>query len=253
MANNLRNKLAKFYNSNKKYFDHMDRHHDAVYFESVLRLISKSGIKVDNKRLLDVGCGAGSLMKVITQKYKNAKDRQGLDISLLGKASRHLKFIRGSADDMPIKKEAFDIVFCVDVLEHVVDPIKVISECKRVLKKGGYLVIRTPNSLSPFLPLFSIKHTLKNLYGYFFKKNYGNLDVMSITPKLSMRTIGGDLDAVGFIPYTKLILELNNQGMQVVKSESWGGGPKKSSVIRFLNLLPVVKYIGSSVTLISRK
>jgi SAM-dependent methyltransferase len=38
----------------------------------------------------------------------------------------------------------FDIVFCMEVLEHVVDPFASISEIRRILKNDGYLVLSTP-------------------------------------------------------------------------------------------------------------
>ena len=52
--------------------------------------------------------------------------------------------VRGDICQMPFKDGEFDAIFCFEVLEHVKDPIKAISEMKRVLKPGGRLFASTP-------------------------------------------------------------------------------------------------------------
>lgn len=49
-----------------------------------------------------------------------------------------------SVDDIPIEDESFDIVLLAEVLEHLENPIDVLKECKRVLKKNGKIVITMP-------------------------------------------------------------------------------------------------------------
>ncbi len=49
-----------------------------------------------------------------------------------------------SADDIPTKNNTFDIILLTEVLEHLQNPIKVLKECKRVLKKDGKLIITMP-------------------------------------------------------------------------------------------------------------
>ena len=252
MKNKLKTKLFQFYNKNTKYFDHMDKTHDSDYFDSIIRLINNNNLKIKDKKILDVGCGAGSLAKVLKELYA-CKNIWGIDISKLGNPSRYLNFIRGSADDMPIEDESFDYVFCSDVLEHVVDPKKVISESCRVLKSKGYLIIRTPNGLSPLLQGFTKYFTLTNLFKYYLGQKNGLVNIVRLKPNLSMKTIGGDLDAVHSLSYTDLLTELKLMGLKIVESESWGGGPKKMKIIRFLNYLPLVSYLGSSITLVARK
>lgn len=47
------------------------------------------------------------------------------------------------ADYLPIASESVDVVLCTQVLEHVSDPTKILSELARVLKKGGTLLLST--------------------------------------------------------------------------------------------------------------
>lgn len=252
MKNRLNTKLFQFYNNNTKYFDHMDKTHDSNYFDSIFRLINNNNLKLRNNKILDVGCGAGSLAKVIKEIYF-CKNIWGIDISKLGNPSRYLNFIRGSADDMPIEDESFDYVFCSDVLEHVIDPKKVIFESCRVLKNGGYLIIRTPNGLSPLLKGFTKYFTFTNIVKHYLGPKNGLINLVKLKPNLSMNTIGGDLDAVHSLSYTDMITELKLMGLKIVAAESWGGGPRKLKIIRFLNFIPFVKYLGSSITIIAKK
>lgn len=57
--------------------------------------------------------------------------------------------IVGDAHELPLKDESFDAILFKNVLEHIRNPTKVMSEIERVLKPGGYLYIKLP-FLQPF-------------------------------------------------------------------------------------------------------
>lgn len=114
-------------------------------FAEVAKLIEPTGGKV-----LDVGCADGTFSKVIFAKTK-AESLVGIDSdkNFLGWAKKHaakrMKFLFGDAQRLSFKNNFFETVFCLEVLEHVQDPVKVLSEVKRVLKKGGYAVFLVPS------------------------------------------------------------------------------------------------------------
>jgi 2-polyprenyl-3-methyl-5-hydroxy-6-metoxy-1,4-benzoquinol methylase len=60
-------------------------------------------------------------------------------------------FICGAAEDLPFSNETFGSVLCTDVIEHVVDPDRLLAEAKRILKPNGTLVLTTPNKIGPDL------------------------------------------------------------------------------------------------------
>jgi SAM-dependent methyltransferase len=63
-------------------------------------------------------------------------------------------------DPFPYDSESFDIVLCCEILEHLLeDPTHMLGEIHRVLKKGGFLLLTTPN-------VKSLANTLKLLFGY---------------------------------------------------------------------------------------
>lgn len=102
--------------------------------------------------VLDVGSADGMFSKVILD-ATDAKSLIGIDVlkksvdwanSYWGKKSK-MKFMVGDAHKLKFKTGEFDAVFCNEVLEHVVDPKKALTELKRVLKKGGYGVFLVPS------------------------------------------------------------------------------------------------------------
>ncbi len=234
------NKIKEFYLSNKAYFDHMSKTHGDEYFDSVLRFIKGSQIKLKKKKILDVGCGSGSLVKVL-KKIESNFEAHGVDISKLGNPQRVMKFKQVDATDLPYVDNLFDMVFLIDVLEHVISPKKVLTEALRVLKKEGLLMIRSPNIMSPLIKKTDFKEFLRHKL---FKR---------LKPNLSPDVIGGDQDAVSGIYFDKLLKELKNRNMKIIKWETWAGGPKNIKAVRILNYLPLLNLIGASATILAQK
>ncbi len=115
-------------------------------FYNVTRVIEG----VDGK-VLDVGCADGTFSKVILEKSKASK-LIGIDVlkTSVGWANKHwknsrMKFFVGDAHGIKFPKNTFDAVFIMEVLEHAADPKLVLTEVKRVLKKGGYGVFLVPS------------------------------------------------------------------------------------------------------------
>lgn len=103
-------------------------------------------------KVLDVGSADGVFSNVILTK---SKARQLIGVEVLKKSvewannhwknNRKMKFILGDAHKLDFESNSFDAVFCLEVLEHVKDPFRVLKEFKRVLKKGGYGVFLVPS------------------------------------------------------------------------------------------------------------
>ena len=96
-------------------------------------------------KILDAGCGTGGLML----KLKKYGEVTGIDFSYeairLAK-KRKLKVIKSTIEKLPFKDHAFDLVISIDVIYHrqVLSDVKALKECRRVLKKDGYLILRVP-------------------------------------------------------------------------------------------------------------
>lgn len=94
--------------------------------------------------LLDVGCGNGEYLYLAKKIGYNVI---GLDLleNRLQRASRFSKnIIQGDARNIPFKDDFFEVILCSEVLEHVSNQQKVISEISRVSKLNGRLVLSVP-------------------------------------------------------------------------------------------------------------
>jgi 2-polyprenyl-6-hydroxyphenyl methylase/3-demethylubiquinone-9 3-methyltransferase len=119
------------------------------YFEKLL--FNELKITPHGNAALEVGCGGGILCEEIA---RMGFDTTGIDPSAqsLHIAIKHaetsgleIKYEKGSGEALPFRDNSYDVVFCCDVLEHVRDLPKVISEISRVLKPGGVFCYDTVN------------------------------------------------------------------------------------------------------------
>ncbi|MDQ3008756.1 MAG: class I SAM-dependent methyltransferase [bacterium] len=112
-----------------------------VVFDELLSDTELQGLKV-----LDAGCGTGWFSQVAAQKKAKVTS---LDIgeNLLKEVAKKCKTkcVVGSIMELPFADNTFDVVISSEVIEHVTDPVKGISECVRVTKPGGLIIMTTPN------------------------------------------------------------------------------------------------------------
>lgn len=114
-----------------------------IVHRSRLRLLRRL---VPGGHLLDVGCGEGHFLRRARAFYEVT----GCDLSLDGVAAARRNagvttVFRASAEAIPVVDQAFEIVTCFDVIEHMPDPGGFFREAARVLRPGGLLFITTPN------------------------------------------------------------------------------------------------------------
>lgn len=114
------------------------------------------------KQVLDVGCGGGILSESLAQ--------SGADVTGIDLAERSLKIARlhSLESGVPVKYEMvsaedmadqhpgrFDVVTCMEMLEHVPDPGSIIRACSKLVKPGGWVFFSTLNR-NPKSFLFAI-------------------------------------------------------------------------------------------------
>lgn len=114
------------------------------------------------KRVLDVGCGGGLLSEGMAAR---GAEVTGIDLSEkpLGVARLHLLESGRQVDYRKISVEelaeempgAFDVVTCLEMLEHVPNPSSVITACARLVKPGGQVFLSTLNR-NPKSYLFAV-------------------------------------------------------------------------------------------------
>ncbi|WP_421899345.1 DVU_1556 family methyltransferase [Maridesulfovibrio sp.] len=104
------------------------------------RAITLTGLPV-NSRVLDVGCGLGATVNHL--RTKHGFKACGMDYSprQLADAPADLLLTRADGSELPFADSSFDAIFCECVLSLMPDKEQTISEFKRVLTKGGKLII----------------------------------------------------------------------------------------------------------------
>jgi 2-polyprenyl-6-hydroxyphenyl methylase/3-demethylubiquinone-9 3-methyltransferase len=119
-------------------------------------------VPLAGKKIIDIGCGGGILTESMAKK---GADVTGIDLSekALQVADLHslesgvqVRYELISAEDMAAREAGqYDVVTCMEMLEHVPDPAAVIQACASLVKPGGHVFFSTLNR-NPKSYLFAI-------------------------------------------------------------------------------------------------
>jgi len=132
---------------------------DKIYDQTWRRYLAKPGkfscsrveeaLKLfeQGNMLLDVGCGEGTLGLLAQKKVRRVFGIDFSQIALWRAKSKNNQVVKSNIgkEGLPFKSCTFDIVTCLDVIEHVFDPAGLLCEIRRVLKENGILILTTPN------------------------------------------------------------------------------------------------------------
>ena len=154
-------KNIKYYNNsvNSGYYDIIFKREKGI--QSAWHHIKFNFIKnkvTDTKAHLDIGCGPGTFLGILKKKaigidvahnqVKYAKKQY---------SNKKIKFLTYK-NKLPIKSKTIESISMIELIEHIdnQDLEQLLKECKRVLKKNGYICLSTPNYLSlwPLLEFF---------------------------------------------------------------------------------------------------
>ena len=126
--------------------------------ESFLKPICSSLItRHSSLRILDVGCGTGANIEMLSQ-YGEAEGVDVSDDALEFCRRKGLKVQKGLAETLPYEDETFELTTALDVVEHLDDDIAGLKEMFRVTKGGGYSLIFVP----AFMWLWGVQDDISN-------------------------------------------------------------------------------------------
>jgi ubiquinone/menaquinone biosynthesis C-methylase UbiE len=96
-------------------------------------------------RLLDVGCGTGSILSML-QEFGEAVGADSSAVALEFCRSRKLSNLYQTTQDQPLPfpDQSFDVVCAFDLLEHIDDDLAFLNDMKRVVRTGGKLLVIVP-------------------------------------------------------------------------------------------------------------
>ena len=122
------------------------------------------------KSVIDVGCGGGILSESLAKLGANVT---GIDMGdePLNVAKLHaletgvnVEYVKSTAEEMANKNaEQYDVVTCMEMLEHVPEPASIINACAQMVKPGGYVFFSTLNKTlkSYLLAIIAAEKVLK--------------------------------------------------------------------------------------------
>lgn len=104
-----------------------------LYVAPVRAFVQQYGL--EKARVLEVGSGTGALQDIVA-------DYTGLDIAGSQRRLYHKPFVEASATGMPFRDAEFDVIWTINVLEHVPKPELALREMRRVLRDKGLLYLQ---------------------------------------------------------------------------------------------------------------
>jgi SAM-dependent methyltransferase len=95
-------------------------------------------------RILDAGCGSGRMLDDLAR----YGETWGVEPNPLGVATArragHTRIVRAHVEELPFTQASFDLVTCLDVIEHTPDDGVALAELHRVTCPGGHLLVTVP-------------------------------------------------------------------------------------------------------------
>lgn len=149
-------RAAEVFDKNwEKYEDWFEKHKD-IYFSELkaLKKVMPEGFG------LEVGVGSGRFAQPLGAKIGIDPSKNMLKLA----NERGIQGIQGAGENLPFKNSIFDFVLIVVTLCFVEDPIYVLNEASRVLKKGGGLIIGDINKDSQLGRLYEAKRKKSDFY-----------------------------------------------------------------------------------------
>jgi 2-polyprenyl-3-methyl-5-hydroxy-6-metoxy-1,4-benzoquinol methylase len=217
---------------------------------------------------VEFGCGGGVVLEAVAERAKRAV---GMDIASLGlqkaiarsQDRKNTLCLQADAACAPLRNECADVVYCLEVLEHVWNPEVVLSEMVRVLRQGGLLFISTPNGFSLDLHL-RLRWPIRamnflgavSVYGRSMaeRKTFRNTE-----PDLTTVPSYSDCDMIAKIFPRSLVKWMERNGCKVERMETYFFQQAKSasedSRTRFSALTKhrFYRYFGDHILLLARK
>jgi len=103
--------------------------------------------QITGERLLDIGCGNGEIARFFGDRFQEI---HGTDISDEALAAAKINGVEGRRTNLNVEKlsypdDYFDVITCLDVIEHIFDTYHLLSEVRRTLRPKGTFVLSFPN------------------------------------------------------------------------------------------------------------
>jgi 2-polyprenyl-3-methyl-5-hydroxy-6-metoxy-1,4-benzoquinol methylase len=120
---------------------------DHGFYDRLIDLLRTYGVDYDQKRIADIGCGTGGLLKILKAGF------QPLSLTGFEYSEKALDIARSQLSDVEFScfdiyegsPRKFDVIFCIEVLEHLLHPDTALRHLVGMLADSGVALITVPN------------------------------------------------------------------------------------------------------------
>lgn len=187
-----------FYNKEAKKYDKKRWKHDSgKYTNRVQKNIFQEIIEdIRGKKVLEIGPGTGRFTKIMLKKGGkvtaidiSSKMIDKLDSNICNGRER-LKTLIGDARNINISDKSFDYIVSINTFSHISNYEQAISECSRLLRDNGKLILNVPNYVSLYAPYGILVNVLKkSIRRGVFTKWYSIKEVKKVIEENSISVV----------------------------------------------------------------
>lgn len=142
----------------------------------ILNHLTYKGIPL---RVVDMGCGDGramdKMLKMLVRRNVSIEKVYAIDIQPTLREAQNIQVLRADLNDphLPIPSNSIHIVYSLETIEHLINPIKYIKEIHRILVDQGLIALSTPNLLAWYNRLLVLAGSMPIHYEVTESKKYG--------------------------------------------------------------------------------
>jgi len=124
-----------------------DNRYENIQAKKYQEIFSRMDTRFEKSRILDVGCGTGSLLNIIKKSSEhNGNFMVGIDLSpemikIAHTKNPEITFLVADSDNLPFRDNAFDKVFSVTHLQNIPEPECTVKEMHRIAERESILAI----------------------------------------------------------------------------------------------------------------
>ena len=171
---------------------------DLIY-QAVLNQIERLTPSAKRLKHLDIGAGSGLLLKKVRERFP--VEQFACDYSAAFMKHSNVPITRVDLDNepLPYAESSFDLVTCVETIEHLENFRALFREIYRILKPGGTLILTTPNILNLRSRLRFLSFGFYNMFGPLHVERQKNFDTRGHISPANWFYLGHSLLQSGFV------------------------------------------------------
>ncbi len=127
------------------YWKNLKAHDDLEWLENCISLD-----EVKNKRVLEIGCAEGSLLRLLKEKkWEVTGIEPTVSYAEFGRKEYGINIINGFFDNKTFPEQSFGLISMLNVMEHLPEPVSFLKSIHRILMDNSFIYIEVPNVYKP--------------------------------------------------------------------------------------------------------